>query len=152
MAQVVRYELHDPSFDKLEQRMDELVARLLRRPSQAVYQRAWAPHVDVYETPDEFIAIAELAAVYSGDVTIEISGEEVAIIGERTPASPPDGAECLQLEIPNGHFERRLVLPSSVDPVNATASFEDGLLTIKLPKIAPKGPTKIHVEIKNDEA
>src|SRR5437763_5985048 len=72
--EVVRHRLHDPGFEKLEQRMDELVSRLLRRPSQATYQRAWAPRVDVYETPDEFIAIAELAAVYSGDVTIEISG------------------------------------------------------------------------------
>jgi HSP20 family protein len=145
-ADVTRFHLRDPSFDKLEKRMDELVARLLRRPSQATYQRAWAPHVDVYETPDEYIAIAELAAVYSGDVTIEISGEEVAITGQRSPAEPPVGANCLQLEIPFGAFERRLVLPTSVDPVRASASFEDGLLTVRLPKIKT-GPTKVQVEI-----
>jgi HSP20 family protein len=147
---VVRYELRDPSFEKLEQRMDELVSRLLRRPSQAIYQRAWAPRVDVYETPDEYIAIAELAAVYSGDVSIEISGEEVAITGERAHVDHPEDAICLQLEIPYGGFERRLVLPSAVDPVRSTASFEDGLLTVRLPKIK-QGPTRVQVEIKDHE-
>jgi len=145
--EVVRYRLRDQNFEKLEQRMDELVSRLLRRPSQSTYQRAWAPRVDVYETADEYIAIAELAAVYSGDVTIEISGEEVAITGQRQHIDHPDDAEYLQLEIPQGDFERRLVLPMSVDPVRATASFEDGLLTVRLPKI-DHGPTKIQVEIK----
>jgi HSP20 family protein len=143
---VVRHRLRDPSFEKLEQRMDELVARLLRRPSQATYQRAWAPRVDIYETPDAYIAIAELAAVYSGDVTIEISGEEVAIVGQRQRIDHPDDAECLQLEIPQGDFERRLVLPSPVDPVAATASFEDGLLRVTLPKV--KQTPTIQVEIK----
>lgn len=146
--EVVRHRLRDPSFEKLEQRMDELVSRLLRRPSQATYQRAWAPRVDVYETADEFIAIAELAAVYSGDVTIEISGDEVAITGERPHIDHPDGANCLQLEIPFGAFERRLVLPSAVDPVRSSASFEDGLLTVRLPKIK-SGPKKVQVEIRD---
>jgi len=130
--------------------MDELVSRLLRRPSQSTYQRAWAPRVDVYETADEFIAIAELAAVYSGDVTIEISGEEVALTGQRQHIDHPDDADCLQLEIPQGDFERRLVLPSRVDPVTATASFEDGLLTVRLPKVK-QGRTTIQVEIKDAE-
>jgi HSP20 family protein len=147
---VVRYHFRDPGFDKLEQRMDELVARLLRRPSQAMYQRAWAPHVDIYETPDEYIAIAELAAVYSGDVTIEISGREVAITGSREPPQPPDGTQCIQLEIPFGNFERRLMFPMEVDPVRATASFEDGLLTVRLPK-ADRGPKKVSVEIRETE-
>ncbi len=147
--EVVRYELRDPHFDKLEERMDELVSRLLRRPSQALYQRAWAPNVDIYETPDEYVAIAELAAVYSGDVTIEISGREVAITGSRSPADPPPNAECIQLEIPYGHFDRRLMFPTEIDPVGATASFEDGLLTVRLPKVN-RGPTKVPVDRPRD--
>ncbi len=134
-------------FDKLEERMDELVARLLRRPSPATYQRSWTPRIDVYETPDSYIAIAELAAVFSGDVTIEISGDEVTISGTRHHIDHPDDAECLQLEIPQGEFERTLGLPAPVDPVNASASFENGLLRVTLPKIK-QGPTKVQVEIK----
>lgn len=134
-------------FDKLEQRMDELVARLVRRPSQAMSQRAWAPRVDVYETSDEFIAVADLAGVASGEVTIEISGDEVSISGTRPHIDHPDDADCLQLEIPQGDFERRLVLPSPVDPTNATATFEEGLLRVILPKVK-RGPQKVQVEIK----
>ena len=141
---------HDPVFDRLERQMDDLVQRLLRRPSPASYQRAWAPHLDVYETDDAFVIVVELAGVEPNAVTIEIEGAEVAINGRRTPPCPPlaaEGAECLQIEIPFGEFERRLVLPTPVDAKNATAGFADGILTVRLPK-RQQGPTRVQVDVR----
>ena len=114
--------------------MDDLVERLLRRPTPAAYQRAWAPRLDIYETVDGFIAVVELADVDPQDVTIEIEGAEVALTGRRSPAAPPQGADCLQLEVPFGDFERRVILPAPVDASRATADFKDGMLTVHLPK------------------
>jgi HSP20 family protein len=125
---------HDPVFDRLERQMDQLVERLLRRPSPAHYQRAWAPRLDVFETANEFVIVVELAGVESNAVTIEIEREHVSITGRRDPAMCPKGADILQLEIPNGEFERRLVLPSAVDAKGSTAGFNDGMLTVRLPK------------------
>jgi HSP20 family protein len=144
---------HDPVFDRLERQMDDLVQRLLRRPSPAAYQRAWAPRLDVYDTGDAFVIVVELSGVEPGDVTIEIEGAEVAITGSRSPARPPPvssrgapaGAECLQIEIPFGEFERRLILPLPVDARSATAEFADGTLTVTLPKVNT-GPTRVEVE------
>lgn len=133
-------------FERLERQMDDLVERLLRRPTPAPYSRAWAPRLDIYETKDEFIAVAELADVDPNDVTIEIEGEEVAFTGRRAPAAPPQGAECLQLEVPFGEFERRLLLPVPVDASRATADFKDGMLTVHLPK-AKAGPRRVQVDI-----
>lgn len=140
----------DPVFERLERQMDDLVERLLRRPTPAAYQRAWAPRLDIYETQEEFIAVVELADVDPGDVTIEIEGEQVAFTGCRAPASPPQGAECLQIEVPFGDFERRLILPAAVDAARATADFKDGMLTVHLPK-AQGGPKRVQVDIQRVE-
>jgi HSP20 family protein len=143
----------DPVFDRLERQMDDLVQRLLRRPSPASYQRAWAPRLDVYETDEAFVIVGELAGVEPGAVTIEIEGAEIAITGRRTPPCPPQaapGAECLQIEIPFGEFERRLVLPTPVDARSASADFADGILTVRLPK-AQHGPTRVQVDVRTTE-
>ena len=131
--------------------MDDLVHRLLRRPTPAAYQRAWAPRLDVYETADEFVIVVELAGTDPSAVTIEIEGTEVAITGHRTPPCPKEpgaGADPLQLEIPFGEFERRLVLPVPVDAGNSTAEFEDGILTARLPRIR-QGPTRVQVDVRS---
>lgn len=142
--------LRDPVFDRLEQQMDDLVERLLRRPAPAAYQRAWAPRLDVYETGDGYVVVVELADVSADAVTIEIEGEEVAITGRREPTAPPEGAECLQLEVPFGPFERRLVLPSAVDAERARADFSEGMLTVRLPKVRAR-PTRVQVDVQRPE-
>jgi HSP20 family protein len=140
----------DPVFERLERQMDDLVERLLRRPTPAAYQRAWAPRLDIYETADGFIAVVELADVDPIDVTIEIEGAEVALMGRRSPAAPPQGAECLQLEVPFGDFERRVILPAPVDASRATADFKDGMLTVHLPK-TQQGRRRVQVDIQRPE-
>lgn len=138
-------------FDRLERQMDDLVQRLLRRPTPAAYQRAWAPRLDVYDTGDAYVIVVELSGTEPSAVTIEIEGAEVAITGSRAPMRPcPDGAECLQIEIPFGEFERRLALPAAVDATSATADFADGTLTVNLPK-ATTGPTRVQVDVRSAE-
>lgn len=140
---------HDPMFDRLERQMDDLVQRLLRRPTPAAYQRAWAPRLDVYETSEEYVIVVELAGTDPSAVTIEIEGAEVTITGHRIPPCPKgSAAEPLQLEIPFGEFERRLVLPTPVNADNATAEFADGILTTRLPKLN-QGPTRVEVDVRS---
>ncbi len=167
MARDGRSLSHDPVFDRLERQMDDLVQRLLRRPAPASYQRAWAPRLDVYDAGDAFVIVVELSGVEPSAVTIEIEGAEVAITGSRAPMRPqaaspatPVGAatpersggaiECLQIEIPFGEFERRLVLPVAVDARSATADFADGTLTVTLPKVNT-GPTRVQVDVRSAE-
>jgi HSP20 family protein len=135
MRRDVPLAMRDPVFERLERQMDDLVERLLRRPTPAPYSRAWAPRLDIYETAEAFVIVAELADVDTDDVTIEVESEYVTLTGTRAPASPPQGAECLQLEVPFGAFERRLQLPEPVDATRASADLKDGMLTVSLPKL-----------------
>lgn len=126
--------------------MDDIVQRLFRKSAPATYRRAWAPNVDVYETETEYVAVVELAGVDPGSVTIEIEREAVAITGERVATTPTGCSDYLQLEIPFGAFERVLLFPAGVDATQATANFDEGLLTVRLPKVRG-GPTKVQVDV-----
>lgn len=147
----------------LERQMEELMDHLLRRRfTPASYQRMWAPRVDVYESASAFVAIVELAGVDQDSVAVEVEDQEVAIVGERAlssqaPGQAPgaeaagaegaqEGLNCLQLEVPYGPFERRLILPVPVDAGKASASFEAGILRITLPK-AGQHPKRVQVPI-----
>jgi HSP20 family protein len=99
---------------------------------------------------EEFVAVVELAGVDPGTVTIEIESEKVAITGQRASTSPPGCADYLQLEIAFGDFERVLVLPTPVDAEHATANFDDGMLTVRLPKIR-QGPRRVQVDVQRSE-
>lgn len=137
-------------FDHLERQVEELMDHVLRwRFTPVAYQRTWAPRVDVYETADEYIAVVELAGVDRDNVTIEVEEHELAIVGERPiPVGdlPETGAGCLQLEIPYGPFERRLAFPVALDPARASATFHDGMLSVRVPK-APRGPKRVQVDV-----
>ncbi len=137
-------------FERLERQMDEIVERMFKRPARASYRRAWAPHVDVYDKDEEFVAVVDLAGVDPASVTIEIENEAVAITGHRASTTPSGCADYLQLEIPFGEFERILILPAPVNAGKASADFEDGLLTVHLPK-SRQGPKRVQVDVKRRE-
>lgn len=118
--------------------MGEFMGAVLR--GAASYRRTWTPRVDVYETPREFIVVADIAGVQPSAVTVEVDDTEIVISGNRN-IPLPDDAECkhayaMQLEIPSGAFERRLNLPTRVDPDNSAADFFNGMLVIRFPKAA----------------
>lgn len=122
----------------------------MHRPAAASYRRAWAPRIDVYDTEDAFVAVVELAGVDADTVMIEIEGDAVAVTGQRAATTPPECADYLQLEIPFGEFERTLLLPAPVEADQAAAKFEDGMLTVRLPK-ARRGPTRVQVDVQTPE-
>lgn len=136
--------------ERLEQQMDAIVGRMLQRPASAPYRRAWAPRIDVYDTEDAVVAVAELAGVDSDSVTIEIEGDVVAFGGRREAPTPPECADYLQLEIPSGEFERTLKLPFLIDAEQASATVKDGLLIVHLPK-SRRGPTRVQVDVQPTE-
>jgi HSP20 family protein len=146
MARDVGRRQSDPVFERLERQMDDLVSELFRRPAAAAYRRAWTPRVGVDETTDALVAVAELGGVDPSGVTIEVEGDQITITGGRSPTAPPEGSECLQLEIPFGAFERTLVLPAPVDAGGAKADFDNGILSLHLPKLT-QAPTRVQVNV-----
>jgi len=121
----------------IERFLDDIFSR--KPPARHFGPAPWQPEVDVYETDEAVILIAELGGVKREDLEVAADATTVIIRGERRAGyleteANPGRVECHQLEIFWGPFERAVQLPASVDPDAAQAFFDDGLLRVVLPK------------------
>jgi HSP20 family protein len=100
-------------------------------------RRSYRPEVDVYrtESPPSLTVVVELPGIDPSQVKVVASPQALLIAGERQ--RPKDDGQYQQLEIEYGPFQRSVRLAEDVDPEQATATYERGFLTIKLP-IAPQ--------------
>jgi len=107
--------------------------------------RYWTPAVDIYETDEDIIILVELAGVRREDISVILDCDAVCIVGKRIASTIPHKIRQHQMEIPFGVFKRvfRVSVPIKGDEVEA--SFQDGFLTIRMPKQGPVS-VKIYVE------
>jgi HSP20 family protein len=105
--------------------------------------RGFSPNVDVYYCgdPQRAVVKVDLAGVSLDVVGIEVSGRQLAIVGER-PVQETEGRVYQQVEIPSGPFRRIVELQVDVDAEQAKATYEDGVLRIELPLLDPAETTR----------
>jgi HSP20 family protein len=107
---------------------------------------AFEPPADVYETEDAVLVRLEIAGLRgnSGEIGVEIREDLLTISGERLDPASGSARRYEQMEIQTGSFQRTLRLPCPVDETAAVARYEDGFLTVRLPKVtAPRTGTLI---------
>ena len=93
----------------------------------------WVPPVDLYETPDHYVLIAEVPGVQQNDLDIQLHDGNLTVSGVRREG----GAPCEQyhrVERGPGSFSRTFHLPHAVDRERITADLRDGVLMITCPK------------------
>lgn len=95
----------------------------------------WMPHVDVYESPDEIIVLADIAGINKEELHIELNRKKIKIAGVRKMISVVQNVRYCLAEIPHGYFSRNIILPSAVDVESAMASYADGILMIRINKL-----------------
>lgn len=101
------------------------------------------PVVDLVDNEKEFVVRAELPGIDKEDLSIEIADNVVEIKGERKEEAEQKERGFLRKERHYSKFVRRLPLPEEVEADKADAELKDGVLTLKLPKVAPvERPTK----------
>jgi HSP20 family protein len=105
--------------------------------------RGFSPNVDVYYCgdPQRAVVKVDLAGVELSAVGIEISGRQLAIVGERQ-VQETEGRVYQQVEIPSGPFRRIVELQVDVDAERAKATYDDGVLRIDLPLRDPADTTR----------
>jgi HSP20 family protein len=113
------------------------------------YESIWRPNIDVYESIDEIIILADLAGLNKEELHIEIDHRKIKIAGVRKAIADLKNARYRLAEIPRGYFERSIALPETVDAESAIASYADGVLMIRVNKLATNKARRI--EIKTDE-
>lgn len=115
-------------------------------PMYTIAERSWKPQVDMYETPEEVVAVAEVSGVRKEDLEVEYNSKAIRIFGIRAEGSRIDNARYRLAEIQYGSFERILFLPAQIDPEVVSASLSDGFLTIRLAKLQLNRTYRIPIE------
>jgi HSP20 family protein len=108
--------------------------------------RSWVPAVDIYETPQhEVIIKAELPEMKREEIGLTFENNVLTITGERKFDEQINRDRFQRLERFYGSFSRSFTLPPTVDAAQITASYKDGVLTIRVPQREEAKPKQITV-------
>jgi HSP20 family protein len=107
-----------------------------------------APAIDLYQTDDDVVVRASLPGVHPKDLNITVTGDVLTLRGEVQELKELEGAQVHIKERRFGSFTRSIGLPSPVVAEKADAQFENGILTLRLPKAEEVKPKTITVKAK----
>jgi HSP20 family protein len=138
-------------FDRLFDRM--LATPLLAEPFPAVafpmvgeYAAEWTPALDYFETEKELIVRLDLPGVHKENIDLKLVGEVLTITGHREEAKEYRVGTALWKERELGKFVRTIRLPFAIEEKKVEAVYQDGILTVTLPKAATAIPEKILIK------
>jgi HSP20 family protein len=104
--------------------------------------------IDLYETAEEVVVKASLPGVKPEDIDISVTGQLLTLRGESKEEHEEKTQNYYRRERRAGSFLRQISLPTEVDSSKADASFEDGVLHLRLPKAEAMKPKTIKVQAK----
>jgi HSP20 family protein len=139
------------NFERMRREMDELFGDVFERTGLSRRRAGFSPAVDVVyaSDPPRAIVTAELAGVEIDELGLEIQGRTLILAGIRGPAAV-EGDVYQQVEIGRGRFRRTVELGADIEPSQARARYEDGMLRIELP-LAQPGTRATAVPIESSE-
>ena len=100
-----------------------------------IHSYAWSPPTDVFETDAGFIVRLEIAGMRQADFSIDVEDNFLVVSGLRSES--PERRTYHQMEIRFGEFNVAVEIPAGADVSKAQADYEDGFLTIMIPKLKP---------------
>ena len=106
----------------------------------------WVPPVDIYETVDKDLVVkAELPDMKREDIKVTFENNVLSLEGERKLARDVDREQYHRVERGYGTFRRSFTLPADVDAARVNAAYQDGVLTITLPRREEARPRQIQI-------
>ena len=108
--------------------------------------RRWVPPMDLVEAEDHFVLKADLPGLAEGDVSIEVQDGTLTISGERQAEHESRERGWYRIERSFGSFSRSLTLPERVDPDGISASFDRGVLEVRIPKPEQHKPRRVEIK------
>lgn len=108
--------------------------------------------LDMYETDNEIVVKLAAPGVKADDINVSITGNVLTVRGESKSEENVEEKDYILRERRFGKFSRSVTLPTSVDANNAKAEFEDGVLTLTVPKAEDVKPKSIQVKSKESSA
>jgi HSP20 family protein len=137
-APAVREHRLDP-FVALRREMDRMFDDFFSRTALVNAHKAWSgltPAVDVSETEKEIVVTAELPDVTDKDIEVNLAGDVLTIKGEKRSQHEEKNGDSAYMERRFGSFSRSVRLPFDVGEEKVDAQFNNGVLTVRVPKPA----------------
>jgi HSP20 family protein len=141
--------------EEMRRRFEEDV---VRPAMHAVWERipedikGWSPALDMFERGGNIEIKVELPGVKQEDVEVSLANDMLLIKGERKMETGVKTEDYTRNEIAYGNFYRSVPLPVNADVKNIEATYEDGILTVKLQRAAGAKPKKVNIEFKKSAA
>jgi HSP20 family protein len=140
----------------LQSEMNRLFNNLFDTPPQnggggQAAVRRWIPAMDLVETQDEFVLRADLPGLSEGDVNVELEDNVLTVSGERRSEHEERKEGYFRVERASGAFSRSLTLPEGVDESAIKASFDRGVLEVRIPKPEERKPRKVAISVGGGE-
>jgi HSP20 family protein len=107
----------------------------------------WNPAVDVLESKDSYLIRAELPGMKKEDIKVEVKDGTLTLSGETKSEKPAEGVEYRHVERVDAKFWRSFSLPETVKQDGIEATYQDGVLEIRVPKAEEAKPRQIEVSV-----
>jgi HSP20 family protein len=134
----------------LQTEMNRLFGTFLDPPTGGVANggvRRWVPPMDLVETEDHYVLRADLPGVSDDDVDIELEDNVLTVSGEREVEHEGRKEGYYRVERSFGRFSRSLTLPEGVDAEAIAASFDHGVLEVRIPKPEQRKPRRVSIAV-----
>lgn len=146
MTQMTRYSPTRTVRD-LQREVDDIFSRFFDRSSDSGSTSAvWAPKTDLVETDDEFRLHLDVPGMSKEDITINLQNNTLTVSGERRSTRKNEGDDYVRVERSFGNFHRTFTLPNSVDAEGIEAGYDNGVLTITVPKTEKAARRRIEIQ------
>lgn len=142
-------------FEEMERRFEDLFRRPFSLMEPSWWPRLRMPEmeevsakVDIFEEGDNFVVKAEIPGLKKEDIEVNLTGDMITISGEKKKEEKVEKKDYYRVERSYGSFTRSFRLPKEVQTDKAKATFNDGVLEVKVPKTeeAKKKETKVPIE------
>jgi len=133
-------------FLSLRDAMDQLFDEMIMQPGNLAAGNRVVPAIDLYQTEEAVVLKASLPGIDPDDLKISVTGDVLTIQGEQTAENEEKQATYHIRERKWGSFSRSLSLPVPVQSEKANAEYENGILTLTLPKAEEIRPKTITVK------
>ncbi len=130
----------------LQREVDSIFDQFFGRGSDDDTSTVWAPRTDLSETDDAFRIRLDVPGMTKDDIAINLQNNTLTVSGERSSERQEDGEEYVRVERAFGNFHRTFTLPDAVDPDRVEATYDEGVLTINVPKTEKSTRRQIEIQ------
>lgn len=109
--------------------------------------QSWVPAMDLLEADEHYILRADLPGMSEEDVHVELDDTVLTISGERSKESHTSREGYHRVERATGAFRRTLTLPEGIDADSIAASFDKGVLELRIPKPEERKPRRVEIAV-----